>query len=537
MLILLQKALNLFNAALVTPTYYVFFTSSTIVTSAILFQGFHGSVTSIVTVVLGFLQICSGVVLLQMSKSAKDVPDAAVFKGDLDQVREIAEQEQPESEPKADAIRGTAAIIRRISQSRQKMEMAEAQRLHEEKERDHLEPLAENEVVEWDGLRRRKTVIGDGPSMVRRKTVVHPPLGMSSFPDYDGVDGDLPHHANTDPTNDNRDTVNFFETMRNRAQSAIGTIRSPHGRHDNERSPMHPVALTEISVGPSKSGDETPIDPYGPGSLEEAHEHIYGLPPGLRGAPSRKESGSTLHIPPASARRQFSFTNVFRKDTPDSDTAYHGARSPSGRSKAASEKKARKNATEEERLGLVKGDSSARLVDEAAVPQIPLRHTHSESQSTISSGSSRGNPRGYHRPYDDAESESDNDWHITSPPRSNPSPDEPGYQPTSYGTARAMPVTATASPPRRKDVPGLPRTGPLPNSAQYQQRASMTQAPLYYSQTSAGTVPTERASRSRDRSRSEVEYERSRTRFESRGRDRHEPSNQGPSGGGTGAFI
>jgi hypothetical protein len=38
----IQKALNIFNAALVTPTYYVFFTSSTIVTSAILFRGFKG---------------------------------------------------------------------------------------------------------------------------------------------------------------------------------------------------------------------------------------------------------------------------------------------------------------------------------------------------------------------------------------------------------------------------------------------------------------------------------------------------------------
>jgi hypothetical protein len=58
---------------------------------------------------MGFLTICSGVVLLQLSKSAKDVPDTAVFSGDLDQIHTIAEQEQPETEPKADAIRGPAA--------------------------------------------------------------------------------------------------------------------------------------------------------------------------------------------------------------------------------------------------------------------------------------------------------------------------------------------------------------------------------------------------------------------------------------------
>ena len=139
-----QKALNLFNAAMVTPTYYVFFTSATLVTSAILFQGFKGSVTSIITIVLGFLVICCGVILLQLSKSAKDVPDTEVFKGDLDQVRTVAEQEQPESEPKADAIRGTAAIIRRLSNSRQKIEAEEARRVHEDKLKAQMEPLGED---------------------------------------------------------------------------------------------------------------------------------------------------------------------------------------------------------------------------------------------------------------------------------------------------------------------------------------------------------------------------------------------------------
>ena len=44
-----QKALNLYNAALVTPTYYVYFTSCTIMTSAILFRGFKGKPTAIIT--------------------------------------------------------------------------------------------------------------------------------------------------------------------------------------------------------------------------------------------------------------------------------------------------------------------------------------------------------------------------------------------------------------------------------------------------------------------------------------------------------
>jgi len=155
-----QKALNIFNAALVTPTYYVYFTSTTIITSTILFQGFKGSGPQIATVILGFLTICSGVVLLQLSKSAKDVPDAAIFKSDLDQIQTIGEQEQPESEPKADAIRGTAAIMRRISKARLRMEAEEMKRLHEEKLAEDMAPIAEDGTAEyeWDGLRRRRTL-------------------------------------------------------------------------------------------------------------------------------------------------------------------------------------------------------------------------------------------------------------------------------------------------------------------------------------------------------------------------------------------
>ncbi|KAF9128085.1 hypothetical protein BGW39_005360 [Mortierella sp. 14UC] len=73
----LNKALNLFNTAMVTPVYYVIFTSATLVASVILFQGFSASATSIMTVVMGFFVICAGVVLLQTSKR-HDAAAAAV---------------------------------------------------------------------------------------------------------------------------------------------------------------------------------------------------------------------------------------------------------------------------------------------------------------------------------------------------------------------------------------------------------------------------------------------------------------------------
>lgn len=64
----LNKALELFNTATVTPTYYVIFTGATLITSIILQQGLNATVIDIVTLVMGFLVICAGIVLLQLSK-------------------------------------------------------------------------------------------------------------------------------------------------------------------------------------------------------------------------------------------------------------------------------------------------------------------------------------------------------------------------------------------------------------------------------------------------------------------------------------
>ncbi|KAL8932398.1 MAG: hypothetical protein Q9216_006855 [Gyalolechia sp. 2 TL-2023] len=376
-IVYLNKALNIFNAALVTPTYYVFFTSSTIITSAILFRGFAGSVKSIITVVLGFLQICAGVVLLQLSKSSKDVPDAAVFNGDLDQVRTVAEQEEPESEPKADAIRGTAAIIRRISMSRQKMEAEEARRIHEDRLRDQMDPIRENERVEWDGLRRRKTFLDvPGQTLQRRKTL-HPPLGMAHFPEDDETQSSNHNH---DDEEQPKFDGGFMNSLKRRAQSSL-----LHGQKSNlgagipdARSPTYPVALTEIAVPSYKGANNSPYTPQtdGPGDTS----HVFGLPPGLESPqdapsdaarrlapPSHYQSHGTLAPtpPPHSAKRQFSFQNVFHRRKSDVRPQSSESIRPVSRGglglKSDTRGQTSKSATEEERLGLVKGDSTLSL--------------------------------------------------------------------------------------------------------------------------------------------------------------------------------
>lgn len=372
-IVYLNKALNIFNAALVTPTYYVYFTSTTIITSAILFRGFHGTGISISTVVMGFLVICSGVVLLQLSQSAKDVPDAAVFKGDLDQMREVAEQQASMVDPMADSIRGTASIVRRLSTPRQRLEAIEAKRFFDEKRAEALEPLKENEIAEWDGLRRRKTIIGTGsgstPSL--RRTTVHPPLGMSRFPDFD--DGD----------EDNHNQPGVLQNIRGRTATIFSrrsarTASDPADVHD----PTHPVALTNIKNQAQSS--HSPSLPYEPGSLEEARARIYGdtlkSKPSLNSKPlplSPLPSPGPGMSTPASAKRQFSFSNMFRHSRQSNASSIeHPPHRPAVASSSHNAaRKARTNATEEERAGLVKGDSShTSLLQERSPDRSRLKH-------------------------------------------------------------------------------------------------------------------------------------------------------------------
>lgn len=262
-IIYLNKALNIFNAALVTPTYYVFFTSATIVTSAILFRGFKGTGSEIATIVLGFLQICSGVVLLQLSKSAKDVPDTEIFRGELDQVKLVAEQTEPESEPKADTIRGTAAIIRQFSVARRNREVEEAWRVHEERMQELKHP---EEHAEWDGVRRRVTYSGDNSYASRRRNTLssHP----RPFPTPAPIDEDTADES----AGNRRRSMSVDEAMRRKAYPDLENalpkpLEEPHtdddtflnrvrnlfgAKHPSKTSLIDPTINTSYSAHPHR---------------------------------------------------------------------------------------------------------------------------------------------------------------------------------------------------------------------------------------------------------------------------------------------
>ncbi|KAI9245456.1 magnesium transporter [Sporodiniella umbellata] len=74
-IVYLNKALNLFNTAIVTPIYYVVFTTLSIISSIVFYRGFDASPVNIVTCVFGFFIICSGVALLQKDRTNNALAD------------------------------------------------------------------------------------------------------------------------------------------------------------------------------------------------------------------------------------------------------------------------------------------------------------------------------------------------------------------------------------------------------------------------------------------------------------------------------
>ncbi|RVD88689.1 uncharacterized protein DFL_002865 [Arthrobotrys flagrans] len=391
----LNKALNLFNAALVTPTYYVIFTSATIITSAVLFQGFKGTGYSIATVVMGFFEICAGVVLLQLSKSAKEVPDTAVFRGDLDQVKIVAEQEEPESEPKADAIRGAAAIIRRMSTVRKQAESKEMQQIHEDqlrdiRDKDHLSP---DVVVEWDGLRRRVSFTNEKQAggRPRRHTsasqhprTVEPTLSRLEEMEEGRASVDMMRIA----THQSRSQGDLRQTAEPVTRDQLALPDSVTQRKSKTNEPPSPEATPKKTINIVPSSPEH--RPWFFGGRSRGNSAAD--PPALS-LDDEKPADDGMLRPDTSqtqkARRQFSFQGIFSRlgrehhhqpvqqddGVDEESTESPGHQSPGGAGTPQRPKPSRESSkpssltrvqTEEERLGLVTGDAPSAFEDGAS---------------------------------------------------------------------------------------------------------------------------------------------------------------------------
>ncbi|KAI9463355.1 magnesium transporter NIPA-domain-containing protein [Russula earlei] len=128
----LNKALALFNTAMVTPTYYVIFSFCSMVTTVVLFKGLKASAGQILTIVMAFLVICVGITILQMSKV-----DPTEFKLDrrstllLQAARKQTEAVEEKSlsgveDPGIDALRGNFGAVGSVIRARSARRMSKS---------------------------------------------------------------------------------------------------------------------------------------------------------------------------------------------------------------------------------------------------------------------------------------------------------------------------------------------------------------------------------------------------------------------------
>ncbi|XP_077218031.1 putative magnesium transporter NIPA6 [Tasmannia lanceolata] len=76
----LNKALDTFNTAIVSPIYYVMFTTLTILASVIMFKDWDGqSVGSVVSEICGFIVVLSGTILLHVTKDYERSSSRGVY--------------------------------------------------------------------------------------------------------------------------------------------------------------------------------------------------------------------------------------------------------------------------------------------------------------------------------------------------------------------------------------------------------------------------------------------------------------------------
>lgn len=221
-----------------------------------------------------------------------------------------------------------------------------------------MEPIGENEQFEWDGLRRRRTISSAGDSRggsVRRQKTVHPPLGMSRFPD-DVSEPDSEVHPG------------FFGRIGRRPASK---------QSDGASVPLSNVSPTREGRDRAYSSRKSSLRNTVRAIEEEEEDTSYKSPAGaesqhvrwahadsVRDRASSKSSSQYPPPNPPGARRQFSFQNPFNRRRDGDEQDEKRATSSGGRSATHSfmertkEYPAGNNTTEEERLGLVHGDSS-----------------------------------------------------------------------------------------------------------------------------------------------------------------------------------
>ncbi|TKY87200.1 hypothetical protein EX895_003877 [Sporisorium graminicola] len=269
----LNKALELFNTATVTPTYYVIFTGATLITSIILQQGLNATVVDIITLVMGFLVICAGIVLLQLSKiDPEELQDKPGLDRDTTLLMRASHSvishggEKAESsayeDPGLDTVRGGMGIVGSMIRARSSRRLSSASSWRHHSAADEYTLRSRNNLP----------LTTHGAGQIERYQLQDTPLSPPGM-HLDSSGGGL--------------AVPRTPSRRNTAISFEPGADSPHGHHAGEappvtqfgalHSPLHSIKETSNGSGRSTEASDQGsadsqqaqrsnayVDPYAP---------------------------------------------------------------------------------------------------------------------------------------------------------------------------------------------------------------------------------------------------------------------------------
>ncbi|ESK88765.1 duf803 domain membrane protein [Moniliophthora roreri MCA 2997] len=302
----LNVALALFNTAMVTPTYYVIFTFFSMLTTVVLFQGLHASATDIITLVMGFLTICIGITILQMSKvdpvqlSKLDRRSTILLQAARQNTETVEEKGAVGIEdPGMDALRGSFGTVGSIIRARSARRLSQSSRASGIRIRPAGTAAPYDPGQPWLSPPQQHTSL-DG---VKRHQLYDPPMPSPSL--AAATRGDDASSMRSDPSMTNSQLMNKRPTIKFDNQDVIHQYHPPGtgNRDARDDTAMHQVRPAHVSPGAiqqqlsgSGSGDTSyPLGPINTGTNNSSL--LFSESPSSTSPPPPKPQGQILSVP------------------------------------------------------------------------------------------------------------------------------------------------------------------------------------------------------------------------------------------------
>ncbi|KAF8629284.1 hypothetical protein AX15_003531 [Amanita polypyramis BW_CC] len=267
----LNVALALFNTAMVTPTYYVIFTFFSMITTIVLFKGLQSSASEIITLVMGFLVICVGITILQMSRidptnlaSKIDRRSTILLQAARSRTESMGEKNLSGFEdPGMDALRGSFGTVGSIIRARSARRASQSSAVS--KYRGRSTGTYDPTTLSWASDRARASSpiqglpLGDPLGGLKRHQLYDAPMPKDDVSSTKSVSISVHSLSSPPPQAAKRPTIKFDsqDVVHQYNRPGTGDNRSTHEHRAAHGSP----AAFQVAFPPPEAQQGTRLSP------------------------------------------------------------------------------------------------------------------------------------------------------------------------------------------------------------------------------------------------------------------------------------